>query len=81
MDTDVERGVSKGVKESKLNPVLRAYKPDRGFSGCCLSMIYKMGNTRLVYYDDVLMGGVLLLFPVLSLSLLHTTGRPGGGGI
>ena len=39
-----------------------------------------MGERGLGYYDNVLTGEVLSLFPEPFFMLSHTTGRPGGGG-
>ena len=80
---DNEREVLKAVKESEINPVLWVYEPGGELSGHFSIIIYKIGGKGLGYYDFVIIGEVMLLFPMSLLLLLsHTTGKSeeGGGG-
>ena len=74
---DVERGVLRAVKESYINPVLRAYGPGGGFWGEFSIVIYKIGGRGLGYYIYVMIWEFLLLFPMPTLLLLsHITCKP-----
>ena len=64
--------------ESKLDPVLRFYKPGGAFLGCRPGTIYKIAERGLGYHDELPIREVMSLFLVTSFT--HTTGRPGGGG-
>ena len=77
---DVERGVTRSVKESNLNPMIYTYVPGGAFLVHYHIMIYKIGGIVLGYCDDVLIREAIALFPMLMpLLLLHKTGKTGEG--
>ena len=74
----IERGVSKSVKWYDTNPVLCLCWPGGALLGYFPIIVYNIGGLLLLYYGDVLIGEVILLFlaPLLLL-LSNKTGKSG----
>ena len=68
-----ENGLSRYVKQSSIDPVLQAYEPGEAFEGHFPSMIYKVGEKRFGYYDNIPIREDILLFLMLSLFLYQET--------
>ena len=69
------------MKKSKLDPVIQSYEPGGSFLLHCPGMIYNIGRILLVYYYDVQIGEVILLFQMpLFFIASHNSYTEGGGG-